>query len=67
MWKEKFAFAGLFFFLGSTTSVAADEFADDESTYDGYIVSFLSFLVLLKTQFTGRLQSLGSNNGGSYE
>ena len=48
MWKEKFAFAGLFFFLGSTTSVAADEFADDDSTYDGYIVSFLSFLALLK-------------------
>ena len=49
MWKEKFAFAGLFFFLGSTTSVAADEFADDESIHEGYIVSFLSFIALLKT------------------
>ena len=53
MWKEKFAFAGLFFFLGSTTSVAADEFADDESIHEGYIVSFLSFIELLKTLFTG--------------
>ena len=49
MWKDHFAFAGLFFFLGSTTSVAADEFADDGSIHEGYIVSFLSFLAPFKT------------------
>ena len=48
MWKDQFAFAGLFFFLGSTTSVAADEFADDDSTYDGYIVSLLLFSFTFK-------------------
>ena len=45
MWTK---FAGVFFFLGSLSSVSADEFADDESIHEGYIVSFLLFSFTFK-------------------
>ena len=45
MWTK---FAGVFFVLGSLASVSADEFADDESIHDGYIVSLLLFSFTFK-------------------